>query len=147
MTRLRRGLHERCGDPHELCRDLAAGDLAGLVERRGRLLRAAGDGVGHRGLAEGQGIVGVGLEEGPARGGRLGESLRGQFELRARGHQAGAAGRLLVEPPHLVERRGDLVALHERVELLEIAHQVGTAELDLLAGAAGAGRVGVDGHA
>ena len=118
----------------------------GLVEQAGGLLDAARDGVGDGRLAEGQRVFGMGVEKGPARRGRLGELLGGKFEFRAGGHQAGAAGMLVGQPLHLVERRGDLIALDEPVELLEVADQFGATELDLLAGAARAGSVGVDRH-
>jgi hypothetical protein len=88
----------------------------------------------------------VGVEKRLARRGRFGELLGGQFELRAGGHQAGAAGMLVGQPLHLVERRGDLVALDEPVELFEVADELGAAELDLLPGAARARSVGVDRH-
>ena len=54
---------------------------------------------------------------------------------------------LLLQSLHLVEGGRDLVTLHKRVELLEVANEIGTAELDLLAGAAGTEGVGVDRHA
>ena len=153
MAELRRDLHQRAGDPHQLRRHVPAllprslaGRLTGLVERRGGLLHPARDRVGDRRLPEREWVGGEGVEKGLAARRSLGILLRREFEFRAGGHQAGPAGRLRLQPLHLIKRRGDLVALDQRVELLEVPDEVGAAELDLLAGAAGTGGIGVDGH-
>ena len=154
MAELGPGLHERRRDAHEFGRDVVAafgtaggqGRDAGLVEQRGRLLHAAGDGVGDGRLAEGERVLGMGVEKRLARHGGLGELLGAEFQLRPRGHQAGPARILVGQAPHLIERRRDLVALDEPIELLQVADEVGAAELDLLAGTSRAGCVGIDRH-
>jgi len=154
VAELGTGLDERGRDPHEFGRHVvpplgAAGGQGrdpGLVEQRRGLLHAAGDGVGDGRLTEGERVLGMGGEKRLARHGGLGELLGAEFQLRPRGHEAGAAGMFVGQPPHLVEGRRDLVALDEPIELLEVADEVGAAELDLLAGASRAGGVGVDRH-
>ena len=121
--------------------------VACLVEQRHRLLHAADDGLGDRGLAERHGVVGKGFEERHAAGRRLRELLRGQLEPVAVREEAGTPRMPLREPLDFAERRRVLLPLRQPVELLQIAHEFGAAELDLLAGAAGARRVGVEGHA
>jgi hypothetical protein len=152
---LRRRLHERGRDPHELGRHVLPavalsagrhGRLAGLVEEGRGLLDPPCDRVADRGVAEGQRVVGAGLEKPPARLGGGRELLGAELELGPRRQQAGSARRLLLQPLHLVERGRNLVSLDEPVELLEVADQFGAAELELLAGASRARGVGVDGH-
>ena len=154
VAELSTGLNERGCDPHQLGRHVVAplgaargeGRDPSLVEQRRGLLHAAGDGVGDGRLPEGERVLGVGGEKRLARYGGLGELLRAELQLRPRGHQAGAAGMFVGQPSYLVEGRRDLVALDEPIELLEVADEVGTAELDLLAGASRARGVGVDRH-
>jgi hypothetical protein len=51
---------------------------------------------------------------------------------------------LVAEPLRLLERRRNLVTLDQAVDLLEVTDQLGTAKLDLLVEAAGAGGIGVN---
>jgi hypothetical protein len=152
MAGLGRCLHERGRDPSQLLKRRRAplgrfaGGLTCLVEERRRLLDAARDCLRDGRLAEGERIVGMGVEESSGRAGGFGELLGREFELRLRGQQAGLAGMLLGQPLHLVECGRNLVAFDEPVELFEVTDELAAAELDLLAGATGTRGVAVNGH-
>ena len=155
VARLRGGLHECLGGPHEIVRHLAGAGLAGLMERlvaglieQGhRLLHPPRDGLRDRGQPQRHGVVGTGLEKlGACRRGR-GKLLGGKLEAGSVGHQAGPARMPLRELFDLRQGGGVLLPLGQTVELFQVAHEFRAAELDLLAGAARTGRIGVDGHA
>ena len=139
-------LHQRGRDPHEIGRDLGTGRFPGLVELCGRLLNPAGDRVGDRRMAERQRVVGKGREKCLARHSRFGEFTGRELQLHLRGHEACPARGLGGQPLHLFESRRNLITFDEPVDLFEVAGEIVTAKLDLLAGAAGARCVGIDGH-
>ena len=111
-----------------------------------RLLDIAGDGVDHRCLTKSERVVRMRREEGLVCGGCSTVLPGSQFELRSGRVKAGLAGVLVAQPLCLLESRGDLVALDEAVDLLEITDQIRTAKLDFLVDTAGTGRIRINRH-
>ncbi len=68
------------------------------------------------------------------------------LERQLPGEQARAAGRFGVEKVDVVEAGHVLLALNHAIDFFQFGQQVGAAELDFLAGAAGAGTVMVNWH-
>ena len=154
MARLGGSLHEGLGRPQQIPGRLGGrvfrgeftGLIAGLVEERHGLLHPPDQRLGHGGLAQRHGIVWAGFQERHAARGSLGEFLGGQLKPGAVRHQAGPSGMPLRQPLHFRQSCRVLLPVGESVDLFQIAHEFGAAELDLLAGATRARRIRVQGH-
>ena len=69
-----------------------------------------------------------------------------RFERRPEGKQTSAARIFFVELGDVIQPGDALIAVDHSLELVQFMDEIGAAEFDFLAGAAGARRIGVDGH-